>query len=141
MEATQNKQESTTGGTQTNPSPNPSPIPAGFDISSLLKNEGLMEILKHLLSGAGAMAGNYFIWIKPLQDKMEAMSAKIDDQEIRIKELEAGQQVLIAEIKKTKSPTESNTPEKRHKSKHEYFELRGKTPKSHNHRPRQGFKF
>ncbi len=141
MEATQNKQESTTGGTQTTPSPNPSTNPAGFDINSLLKNEGLMEMLKHLLSGAGAMAGNYFIWIKPMQDKMEAMSTKINDHEIRIKELETGQQVLINEIKKTKSLAESNTPEKRYESKHGHFELRGKTPKSYNHRPRQGFKF
>lgn len=64
---------------------------AGFDFSSLLNDKNLVEVLKHLLSGGGAMAGNYFLWIKPLQDKVEALNKTIEKQEKRIKELEEEQ--------------------------------------------------
>ena len=60
----------------------------GFDISSLLSNQNIAELLKHLLSAGGAMMGDYFIWIKPLQEKVEAMNKTIMEQDSRIKELE-----------------------------------------------------
>lgn len=63
------------------------PLP-GFDLNGIMNDPKIMEILKHLLSGGGAMAGSYFIWIKPLQDKIEVMNAKITEQDKRIKELE-----------------------------------------------------
>ncbi len=60
-----------------------------FDLSNFLNNPDIAGLLKHLLTGAGAMAGNYLLWIKPLQEKIEAMNEKIAEQERRIKELEA----------------------------------------------------
>jgi hypothetical protein len=60
-----------------------------FDLNTFLTNPDLVGLLKHLLTGAGALAGNYLLWIKPLQEKMEAMNEKITQQEQSIKELEA----------------------------------------------------
>ncbi len=74
----------------------------GFDFSKLLQNEGVMELLKHLLSGGGAMAANYFLWIKPLQEKHEAMNTKITLQEKRIEELEVEQDKLIEQLNQKK---------------------------------------
>lgn len=61
---------------------------AGLDLNGLINDPKILEILKHLLSGGGAMAGSYFIWIKPLQDKIEALTLKAAEQDKRIKELE-----------------------------------------------------
>lgn len=60
----------------------------GFDLNNLINDPKILEILKHLLSGGGAMAGSYFIWIKPLQDKIEALNIKVTEQDKKIKELE-----------------------------------------------------
>lgn len=60
----------------------------GFDINTIMNDPKIMEIIKHLLSGGGAMAGSYFIWIKPLQDKIEVLDKKVIEQDKRIKELE-----------------------------------------------------
>ncbi|HXB41690.1 MAG TPA: hypothetical protein VNZ49_14210 [Bacteroidia bacterium] len=60
----------------------------GLDLNGIINDPKIMEILKHLLSGGGAMAGSYFIWIKPIQDKIDALNTKITEQDKRIKELE-----------------------------------------------------
>lgn len=65
----------------------------GFDFSGLgfdklFSNANLTELLKHLLTAAGAMGGNYFLWIKPLQEKIDDMKEQITKQDSRIKELE-----------------------------------------------------
>ncbi len=60
----------------------------GFDLNNLISDAKILEILKHLLSGGGAMAGSYFIWIKPLQDKIDALNIKVTEQDKKIKELE-----------------------------------------------------
>lgn len=65
---------------------------SGFDFSQLLNDKNIAEMLKHLLSGGGAMAGSYLIWVKPLQDKLEALTKTIEGQEKRIKELEEEQE-------------------------------------------------
>lgn len=80
----------------TTPNAATQPNLSGFDFGSLLSNQSLIELLKHLLSGAGAMTGSYFMWIRPMQDKMDTMSAKISDQEKRLKELEAEIETLKA---------------------------------------------
>lgn len=78
----------------------------GFDFSKLMQNDGLMELLKHLLSGGGAMAANYFLWIKPLQEKNEALSTKIALQEKRITDLEDEQDRLLEQLKeKNENPS------------------------------------
>lgn len=66
----------------------------GFDFSQLINDKNIAEMLKHLLSGGGAMAGSYLIWVKPLQDKLEALTKTIEGQEKRIKELETDQEKM-----------------------------------------------
>lgn len=100
----------------------------GFDFSKLLQNEGVMELLKHLLSGGGAMAANYFLWIKPLQEKQEVLNTKIIAQEKRIEELEDEQDKLIEQLNKQKKDEEDAV----NKSSMEYFSTkRTKTNPKH----------
>ena len=84
METTKNNAEESKNTANTN-TQNPM---GGFDLNGIMNDPKIMEIIKHLLSGGGAMAGSYFIWIKPLQDKIDAMNDKIKEQDKRIKELE-----------------------------------------------------
>ncbi len=44
--------------------------------------------LKHILTGAGSLGANYFLFIKPLQDKMDTMQKEITSQKDKIKDLE-----------------------------------------------------
>lgn len=90
----------------------------GFDINTLINDPKIMEILKHLLSGGGAMAGSYFIWIKPLQDKIEILDNKIIEQNKHIKELEDEIDSLAEE--KDESEQQRNLKG----SRGEYFQLR-----------------
>ncbi len=54
--------------------------------------------LKHLLTGAGSLGANYFLFIKPLQDKMEEMQKQISQQKDKIKDLENEQDRLILQL-------------------------------------------
>jgi hypothetical protein len=119
METTNNNKEEEKSKAQ--------PNPAGFDINSLLKNENVMEILKHLLSAGGAMAGNYFIWIKPLMEKVESMQKVINDQEKRINDLE--------EALEESSEDENANAENMKGTKQDYFGL-----KRNNREPANGYK-
>lgn len=57
--------------------------------------------LKHLLTGAGTLGANYLLFVKPLQEKVEAMNLAIVKQDSRIKELEKEQARLITELKQS----------------------------------------
>lgn len=54
--------------------------------------------LKHLLTGAGSLGANYFLFIKPLQDKMDEMQKEISQQKDKIKDLENEQDRLILQL-------------------------------------------
>lgn len=54
--------------------------------------------LKHLLTGAGSLGANYFLFIKPLQDKMDMMQKEINQQKDKIKDLENEQDRLILQL-------------------------------------------
>lgn len=54
--------------------------------------------LKHILTGAGSLGASYFLFIKPLQDKMEEMQKEIYDQKDKIKDLENEQDRLILQL-------------------------------------------
>jgi hypothetical protein len=56
------------------------------------------EWLKHLLTGAGSLGANYFLFIKPLQDKLEEMQKEISQQKDKIKDLENEQDRLILQL-------------------------------------------
>ncbi len=68
----------------------------GFDFSKLseeqvkkfLDKSDTSDLLKHVLSMAGAVGINYFFLIKPLQDKMEGMKHKINEQIDKVEDLE-----------------------------------------------------
>lgn len=87
--------------------------PGGFDLNGLMANPAVMDFLKMLLPGAGAMAGNYFLWIKPMQDKMEAMQDRIEDLEEELDNL------------KTKSRDEEDDEDLKGTGKN-YFRLKQK---------------
>ena len=119
------KDSGTAKTTDNNPATNPL---GGFDISKLLQNDGVMEVLKHLLSSGGAVAANYFIWIKPLQDKVEAMNKKVEEnerqlkkQEERIGELEDGQEQLLQQLNRKEKEKEEM---ELHGGNGEYFSIR-----------------
>jgi len=67
----------------------------GFD----MKNLNIPEWLMHLLTGLGAMGGNYILWIKPIQDKLEAINLQLSKHEKRIEELEDTNDKLIHKLK------------------------------------------
>ena len=62
--------------------------------------------LMHLLTGAGALGGNYLLFIKPLQEKFEAMNQAILHHEKVIKEMQEQIEVLNHKIKKAKQKEE-----------------------------------
>lgn len=87
----------------------------GFDINTIINDPKIMEVIKHLLSGGGAMAGSYFIWIKPLQDKIEALTNKVNEQSKRINDMEEEIDSLTEEKVEEKNLNGART---------EYFQLR-----------------
>ena len=64
------------------------------------KDLNIPEWLMHLLTGLGTMGANYMLWIKPIQDKMDAMNLQILNQQNRIRELEGRQDRLSRQLKK-----------------------------------------
>ena len=97
----------------------------GFDINSLLNNENLVEILKHLLSGGGAMAGTFLMWIKPLQDKIAELNKKIEEQDKQIKELKEDQRELEKNLSDDREPHPINGKDS------EYFDISRNTKKDY----------
>jgi len=98
----------------------------GFDLNGIMNDPKIMEIIKHLLSGGGAMAGSYFIWIKPLQDKIEDLNTKITAQDNRIKELEEE----IDSFSEDESDEKGNLKG----SRNEYFNIRQKNSQGETNR-------
>lgn len=134
METDNNKQEPNNNTKQTNPPPGLN----GPDLSGFF-TEQTWEWLKPLLSGAGAMTGTYFLWIKPMQEKIDAMTTKINEQEKQIIRLEhevddLGKEFARAATKKE----ESNDNVKGIKD--DYFEIRNRSQQSEGHRKHRNFK-
>lgn len=49
----------------------------GFDLNGLMSHPLLGDLIKHLLSGGGAVLVNYLLSIKPMQEKIEALEKQI----------------------------------------------------------------
>jgi hypothetical protein len=64
-------------------------------------NANSPDWLMHLLTGAGALGGNYILFIKPLQEKFDAMNKAILMQEKSIEDLQEQLALLNRKIKKT----------------------------------------
>lgn len=72
---------------------------ASPDLSGLMSgNSG--DLIKYLLSTGGAVLINYLMSIKPMQDKMEALTTKVNEQEKQIKEMEDQHNELIKQLNK-----------------------------------------
>ena len=63
-------------------------------------NNNSPDWLMHLLTGAGALGGNYLLFIKPLQEKFDAMAKAIQSQEEMIEELQEQMELLLHKQKK-----------------------------------------
>lgn len=50
-------------------------------------NAGMPDWVMHLLTGAGSVGANYLLFVKPLQDKFEAMNKAIENLVVETKEL------------------------------------------------------
>lgn len=90
---------------------NTTPPSAGFDLGGLLSSPGLGELIKHLLSAGGAALFNYLMSIKPMQERMEALTKensalkeKIENTEERLDELilKLNQKFKVKEIDEEK---------------------------------------
>lgn len=67
----------------------------GFDLNGLLNHPQVGELIKHLLSGGGAVFVNYLLSIKPMQEKLEAMQTESKELKKRLEELEESHNELI----------------------------------------------
>jgi hypothetical protein len=68
---------------------------------------GMPDWVMHLLTGLGAMGADFLLFIKPLQDKFEAQSKQIKEQETRISELEDKVESLIKKPEKKEHTRET----------------------------------
>lgn len=70
------------------------------DIERIIKEAKKNDLLIHLLTGIGAMAGSHFLSVKPLQDKMAEMKGVINEQADMIDELRSELEELKKEVEK-----------------------------------------
>ena len=132
METDKNKQDTGSTAGQSTPPPNFN----GFDLNGLFNNASFIEWIKPLLSGAGAMTGTYFMWIKPMQEKMDTMNSKITDQEKHIKNLEGEIDELESMIHRPSHKSENHSEPLRG-TKEDYFEIKNRGERSGNFRKRR----
>ncbi|MBA3705504.1 MAG: hypothetical protein H0W84_06265 [Bacteroidetes bacterium] len=85
--------ESNNNNTATTPS-------AGFDLNGLLSSPGIGELIKHLLSAGGAALFNYLISIKPMQEKIEALTKENKELREKIEDVVDSQEELILKLNK-----------------------------------------
>jgi hypothetical protein len=84
---------------ETNKSSTTTPA-AGFDLNGILSSPGLGELIKHLLSAGGAALFNYLMSIKPMQEKIEALTKENKELREKIEDVEDSQQELILQLNK-----------------------------------------
>lgn len=68
---------------------------------------GMPPWVMHLLTGIGTMGADFFLFIKPLQEKFDAQNNQIKEQENRITELEARLNFFISAKEKKEEVKES----------------------------------
>ena len=93
MEEKENKTKSEDYTQKTNEKQSSNPL-EGLNLEGL----NIPDWLKHILTGAGSLGANYFLFIKPIQDKMDIMQKEISGQKDKIKELEHEQDRLILQL-------------------------------------------
>lgn len=85
------------------------------DTKTKPEETSMQDLLMHLLTGAGAVGGSYLLFIKPMQDKLDAMKKQIEEQDDRIDELEHRLKNIT---QKTKRETEDD--------EEDYFKVKNK---------------
>ncbi len=86
---------------------------------------GTMNIpdwLMHLLTGVGAMGGNYVLFIKPLQEKMDALNQLIIKQDRQIDDMQDQINLLTRKTKR-----ETNEDEPKHQKHDDFFKVKERT--------------
>lgn len=71
------------------------------DSANQSTNTNAPDWLMHLLTGAGALGGNYLLFIKPLQEKFDSMTKAILMLEKKMEDQEEQIELLSRKIKKT----------------------------------------
>jgi len=72
----------------------------GFDLNALLNSPYFGELIKHLLSGGGAVVVNYLLSIKPMQEKIETLTNENKELRKRMDELEKSHDELVEQLNK-----------------------------------------
>ncbi len=70
--------------------------------------EWLSEWLPSILSTAASLGGNYLFMVKPLQDKVEALSKQMSEMQFEIKELRQENKEYEREFENIKLQLENN---------------------------------
>jgi hypothetical protein len=92
----------------------------GFDLNTLMDSP-LGEIIKHLLSGGGAVAINYFFFARPMQEKIEKLEAENDNLKQNLKQLHESFNSLVDKLNEEYEEREN---EELQGGNTEYFEIR-----------------
>ena len=101
---TANTKSGTTADKTTEPNAKKKASGTGDETKQASRQESqnkMPDWVMHLLTGAGAIGGNYMLFIKPLQEKLEAMDTAIKQQEKTIQKLQEQIDLLSHRLKKT----------------------------------------
>ena len=98
---------------------------ASPDLSGLMTGSS-GELIKYLLSTGGAVLINYLMSIKRMQDKMETLTTKVNEQEKQIREMEDQHNELIKQLNKKfkEKKEEKQKPEELDDDAGEYFTIK-----------------
>lgn len=95
----------------------------GFDLSGIMSgNTG--EVIKYLLSTGGAVLINYLMSIKPMQDKIEALTKKVDEQQKQISDMEDNQDELVEKLNRKFKEREQEQELLHGGNEEEYFSVK-----------------
>ena len=74
----------------------------------LKDDKGMPEWLTPILSALGSMGGSYMLFIKPLQERMDAVTNQINDLREEVKELKQQNKDYRLELQNVNSQLENN---------------------------------
>lgn len=87
------------------------------DTPLIKDNKGMPEWVTPLLSALGSMGGGYLLWIKPMQEKLDALTNQLNDLKAEIKELKQ-------EVKEYKQKGENVKPSLETDLKEDYLPIK-----------------
>ena len=99
---------------------------AGFDLGGLLSSPGLGELIKHLLSAGGAALFNYLMSIKPMQEKIEALTKENNALKEKIENTEERLDELILKLNQKFKAKEMEEEKELSGKEDDYFQIKRK---------------